>query len=551
MYKQIAPLGDGATFFQAMIDGLHVELESGDKEWAKVPATGPVVVVANHPFGLLEGAALMTKLLAIRPDVKVLANSILATVPEVKDWFIEINPFGGREAVRFNQRGLRQAIEWLKEGRLLVVFPAGEVSHLQWKKLAVTDPDWHSTVARLIRRSGATSVPVYIKGANSALFQILGMLHSKVRTALLPHEFLNKQNRRVEIRVGSPIAAAQAESLKSDEVLTRYLRWRTYLLEHRREEAPAKARPAAPVVIRRSRPAASVEGEVAALPESQFLAQSGDQQVYVASSRQIPRLLDEIGTLREAAFRAVGEGTGSDKDLDEFDGHYRHLFSWSRKNQEVIGAYRLGLTDEILMGHGVRGLYTSTLFNYHRDFLREVEPAIELGRSFVRPEYQKSFASLLVLWKGIGQFIVRNPHYRMLFGPVSISNDYSPVSRQLMVHYLRTRQSDARLSRLVKPRQPFRTWPFGPKLDWSVELEELSAIIADIERDGKGVPVLLRQYLKLGGRLAAFNVDPKFSRCLDGLIVVDLAQTDRTMLERYMGADGADSFLNFHRELVA
>ena len=549
MYQQIAPLGDGARFFQAMIDGLQVELDSGGKEWAKVPATGPVVVVANHPFGLLEGAALMTRLLAVRPDVKVLANSILATVPQVRDWFIEINPFGGPEAVRFNQRGLRQAVEWLKEGKLLVVFPAGEVSHLQWKKLAVTDPEWHSTVARLIRRSGATSVPVYVKGANSALFQILGLLHSKVRTALLPHEFLNKQNRRVEIRVGSPVSPAQGLSLTSDEALTRYLRWRTYLLEHRREGGPIRP-PAIPALISRARPA-SVEGEVAALPASQFLAHSGDQQVYIATARQIPRLLDEIGLLRETTFRAVGEGTGSDKDLDEFDGHYQHLFSWSRKNQEVIGAYRLGLTDEILVGRGVRGLYTSTLFNYHRDFLREVEPAIELGRSFVRPEYQKSFASLLVLWKGIGQFIVRHPHYRMLFGPVSISDDYSPVSRQLLVEYLESRQSDPRLRRLVKARQPFRSWPFGPKLDWSVDIEELSAIITDIERDGKGVPVLLRQYLKLGGRLAAFNVDPKFSRCLDGLIVVDLARTERAMLERYMGPEGAASFLNFHRQLVA
>jgi hypothetical protein len=217
----------------------------------------------------------------------------------------------------------------------------------------------------------------------------------------------------------------------------------------------------------------------------------------------------------------------------------------------VIGSYRLGLSDEILRGPGVRGLYTSTLFNLSRDFLVEVDPAMELGRSFVRHDYQRSFASLLMLWKGIGRFIVRNPRYRILFGPVSISNDYSRVSRRLMVDYLSESRRDERLGRLVKPKKPFRKTPFGPNLEWSVDLDELSDIVGDIELDGKGLPVLLKQYLKLGGRLLAFNVDPKFSRCLDGLIVVDLARTGRAILDRYMGTDGAGRFLDFHRGQVA
>src|SRR5690606_2380824 len=128
---------------------------------------------------------------------------------------------------------------------------------------------------------------------------------------------------------------------------------------------------------------------------------------FIAAAPEIPRTLDEIGDLREATFKAVGEGSGKSRDLDEFDRHYLHLFSWNSKSREVIGAYRVGRTDEIFRTHGISGLYTSTLFRYGKDLLLEINPALELGRSFVRPEYQKSFNALLLLWKGIGRFIDR------------------------------------------------------------------------------------------------------------------------------------------------
>lgn len=547
MYAEIAPAGYGTAFFQAMLDRLQVDLKLDEAELAKIPSTGPCVIVANHPFGILEGAALMARLPSIRSDVKVLANSILASAPHVRDSFISVDVFGGQNAVQSNQRGLRQSLEWLKKGGLLVVFPAGEVSHLQWSKMSIADSEWSTMIGRLIRRAKATAVPVYVKGANSALFQILGLIHPKFRTALLPHEFLNKKNLRMEIRIGAPISPARAQAVSTDEALTRYLRWRTYLLEHRQSQA--KVIPSREAIVHKSTP--SIANEVALLPNSRLLAESGTSQVYIAAAQEIPRVLDEIGDLREMTFRAAGEGTGKSRDLDEFDRHYLHLFSWDTKAREVIGAYRLGQTDEILRTKGLSGLYTSTLFQYGKDLLLEINPALEMGRSFIRIEYQKSFGALLLLWKGIGRFAATHPRYRTLFGPVSISNEYSPLSRKFLVEYLERHERDERLSRMVKARKPYRKFTMPGEAQWGLDLEELSAIITDIERDGKGVPVLLRQYLKLGGKLLAFNVDPRFSRCLDGLIVVDLARTDKAMLNRYMGAENVESFLNYHRALVA
>ena len=269
--------------------------------------------------------------------------------------------------------------------------------------------------------------------------------------------------------------------------------------------------------------------------------------VLLAKSPEIPNLLHEIGRLREITFRQAGEGTGRSIDLDTFDHHYWHLFLWNRSAQEVVGAYRLGPSDEIVKSIGVNGLYTRQLFAWTPSFLERISPALELGRSFVRSEYQKTYSPLLLLWRGIGQFLVRNPHYKVLFGPASISADYGPASRQLIVQFLRAYRQSPELAPLVRPRNPFRTGLFrvGQELmkESAWDIEELSALIADIEFDRKGVPILLKQYLKLGGELVAFNVDRNFANALDGLIVVDLRKTDRRLLERYLGVQGAAAFL--------
>jgi putative hemolysin len=255
--------------------------------------------------------------------------------------------------------------------------------------------------------------------------------------------------------------------------------------------------------------------------------------------------------LREVTFRQAGEGSGKPLDLDRFDSHYQHLVLWNDKEREVAGAYRLAPSLDVLPQYGVRGFYTNTLFSWKRSFLDRLGPSVELGRSFVRVEYQKSFSALLLLWRGISQFLANNPQYRVLFGPVSISNDYQPENRQLMVRFLNAYCRDEHLARLVRARNPFRM-KARRDVDDIVEgtaqwdIDALSAVIADFETDQKGVPVLLRQYLKLGGRLVAFNVDSIFADTLDGLIVVDTARTDRRTLGRYMGVQAAKKYLEFH-----
>jgi putative hemolysin len=267
--------------------------------------------------------------------------------------------------------------------------------------------------------------------------------------------------------------------------------------------------------------------------------------VRLAEAHQIPNVLRELGRLREITFRDCGEGTGKPFDLDAFDHYYLHLILWDKDAHRIVGAYRMGLSDRILENRGIPGLYTSTLFKFGEPFFEAMGPALEMGRSFIRPEYQKSYQPLLLLWKSIAKFAELHPRYRKLFGVVSMSNDYRRLSKALVVRHLKRQHPQIELALWAEPRHPFRVDPLKllkvfPQEAWDHDTEEVSRWVSTLEPDGKGIPVLIRHYLKLGAEFAGFNVDPKFNHSLDALLVVDLAQTDPKRLEKYTGTKVSD-----------
>ncbi|MEZ4600046.1 MAG: lysophospholipid acyltransferase family protein [Syntrophotaleaceae bacterium] len=560
LYEKL-PGGESSVDFSAnALVELGVTCRVEEAEMARIPRQGPVVVVANHPFGAVEGLMLLALLRRVRPDVKVMANYLLSRIPQLQELVIAVDPFGGTGAARRNLAPLRESLQWLERGGLLLIFPAGEVSHYQPSHRAIADPPWSRTLARIVRRSGAPVLPVFLPGRNSLFFQCAGLIHPRLRTALLARELLNKQGRKLSVQVGVLLPSKQLSRFASDQELTDYLRLRTYMLgcaPRPPREDPGKSGPAEgsaddPARLIATQDPDLLADELSRLPNAQKLAENGDLQVWQAEAVQIPYLLLEIGRLREETFRAVGEGTGRPFDLDRFDRHYLHIFLWHQERREVVGAYRIGRCDRILATQGKAGLYTSTLFKYRSKLFERLGPALELGRSFIRCEYQRSYAPLLLLWKGIGRFVVANPQYRILFGPVSISRDYSDMSRQLIAGSLRHSLQLPQLARLVKPRVPLaikkvrvKGCKTGLAQTFCSNIEEVSALIADIEIEQKGIPVLLRHYLNLGGNLLAFNVDREFSDVLDGLILVDLTKTEIRTLERYFGKTGAQAFLNY------
>ncbi len=555
IYGKAHEIRSDEPFYEQALHALNVEYEVEASDWSKIPKEGPIVLVANHPFGAVEGLMLASLLHRARPtDFRIIANFMMNTFPEAESACIYVNPFGGKEAQRENLKGMRAAMEWVKNGGALGIFPSGEVAHFEMKHRGIVEPPWQPNIARLIRKTKATVVPIYFAGRNSANFQLLGMVHPLLRTAMLPREMLNKQNHRIRIKIGTPVSPKKLKTYVDDQGMMEYLRNRTLLLGFRAESMQVKPtqsqEKAEYLPIVNSLPSEHLLEDVQNLPPTQFLIENGDFQVAYAYSSQIPHLMHEIGRLREVTFRQTGEGTGKSIDLDQFDEYYLHLFIWNQAQNELVGAYRLGQADKILERYGKKGLYTSTLFKYKKRLLKEIGPALEMGRSFVREEYQKSFWPLMLLWKGITQYVIKHPDYHVLFGPVSIHADYHAMSRQLMVRYLKTFHYNEDYARLVKARKPFRYRPgivgTPKKHSMAQSLDELSELIADVETEHLGIPILLKQYLKLGGELIGFNLDRHFSNVLDGLIVVDVAKTDRKIMLRYMGQESMERFLEYH-----
>ena len=559
LYDQMEQREKPEGFVAEVLQLLQIKIKLDEKELERITSSGPVVVVSNHPHGALDGIMLAHILLSVRKDVKFMANPILAAIQELKDLFFFIEPYQDLASRKKNIRTTRSSINWLKSGGLLALFPSGEVSHMTWKKFKVKDPPWNENVAKIIRKSKATIVPIHISGENSLFFQLVGLIHSKLRTLLLPRELINKKRKEIEVRIGKPIPFERLPTELSNQDLVKYFRFRSGLLnksENFHEERKiSKIKAVLP--SKRKRRIAPHEGtrllsqEVEQLPEEQVLLKTSSNSVYIATADQAPHLLNEIGRLREKTFRRVGEGTGQSRDLDEFDQYYLHLFVWNEVSKEIVGAYRVGKTDEIIQKHGVNGLYTYRLFDFGEHFIDTINPGLELGRSFIRPKYQKALTSLSLLWKGIGQFIHRNPHYRYLFGPVSISNDYSIISKHLIVDFIRETSFDAEISQTVQGRTPFEgsrknTVDLSKIRGFVKEMDDLSDLVNDLEHGFDGVPILLRHYLRLGGKLLAFNVDKNFANALDGLIRVDLVEGNKRMIQNYMGKSEYESYRKYH-----
>ncbi len=549
--------------FQSALTSMGVGYDLSPEDLHNIPTRGPLVVVANHPFGGVEGVILGAVLLQVRSDLRILANYLLKRVDGIGDTIIPVDPFDGPGSAKENLKGLKTALAWLKAGGVLATFPAGEVASFRWKTGRVSDPVWSPHVAAVARRTRAAVLPVFFPGRNRLLFQLLGVLHPRLRTAMLPRELMNKAGRRVRLFVGKAIPWQVLNRYETDAELTEYLRLRTHFLKNRGVDknrnrlrhVSFKTASMQPQPIMAPVAAAALHTDLAGLPQAQQLISSGDYAVYMARAAQIPNILNEIGRLREITFRDAREGTGKTVDLDRFDAYYRHLFLWNHASDELVGAYRLGLSDVILRVYGVQGLYTNQLFRYKPALLEQLNRSIEFGRSFIRLEYQKKFNSLMLLWKGIGTFIAHNPQYKILFGPVSISRDYHTVSRNLIVRFLQAKRFDTTLARFVSPRKPFRSmeFPGGTRrlLHTAVnDVDDISLLISEIERDGKGIPVLLRQYLKLNGSLISFNLDREFSDVVDGLLMVDLRKTDPRLLKRFMGEEGVKRFTAVHGPLA-
>ena len=555
-------LGD-SNFFVAALRHLRIRYTVTQEDIDRIPKTGPLFVVANHPFGCADGLILGALLTQARPDVRLLANELLNKIEPMQPWVFGVDVFGGDGSRKHNTNAIKNTMRWLNSDGCVATFPSGTVSHFSWKTLSVYDPAWNDHVTNIAKKTGASVLPVYFEGRNSNMFQLSGLIHPLFRTAFIGRELERVIGRDFKLRVGKAIRPKKLDGFDQLADATRFLRLSTYILKEREipDVKEVKIR-RFPLSLKKKKLAhekivdpvdkAQLIEEIESLPSESLLFEHGTYHVYVCKASEIPYGLVEIGRLREITFREIGEGTGKSIDLDAFDPHYLHLFLWNNETCEIVGSYRMGLMDEILQHQGKRGLYITTLFKLKDEFLEALNPALELGRSFIRIEYQRKHATLSLLWKGIGTFVGRHPQYSRLIGGVSITADYSRISKDLMVQFLSENKTHPSFSKLVKPRHPHRFQILKKLLDESMKdsaktMDDVSALISEVEADHKGIPVLLKHYLKLNGVILNFNRDPEFSDVIDGLILVDLEQTDANVLKKHMGGEAWQNFDAHHK----
>ena len=511
----------GFALIEAGLDFLNLRYTVDQVERRRIPASGRLLIVANHPSGALDALALLHLVGSVRNDVKIVANDLLGQIEGLRELLLPVRILGGKPSAQ----SLAAIDQALREEQCVIVFPAGEVSRLGAR--GITDTRWRRGFLRFAMDNDAPVLPVRIQARNSALFYGASALSKPVGTALLAREMFKRSGRRIALRVGSVMRMDRA--VEPEAALAR-VRQTLYSLGKKTEEhAPQQQALIAPVDP-------GVLGE--AMRALEILGETNDGKRICAG--RLPAgspLLREIGRLRELTFRAVGEGTGNALDIDSYDVHYEHIVLWDEAAAKIAGAYRIARGATTLAAHGLKGLYTASLFRYTDDVVPRLAEGMELGRSFVAPEYWGT-RSIDYLWQGIGAYLRRHPNVRYLFGAVSLSAALPLAAREQIVAYY-TRYHGEVEGKAVS-RHPFHYRDAPPSFGELDAETAFGVLKANLESLGATIPMLYKQYTELcepgGARFLAFGVDPDFSDSIDGLIEVDLQHIRPKKRARYLEA---------------
>jgi len=229
IYSGVPPC-ERLQFSHAFLESLGVRLELSGAPMDTVPDSGPLVIVANHPFGMIEGFAVDALLGSKRPDGALMAVHVLASIPEYQGRLIVVGPRGRRSRRKRSVNGWREAFKLLRRGGALAVFPAGGVARFQWRHLSVSDPPWSPHVAALVRRTGAAVLPVYFHGRNGWMFQLVGILCRPLQDLMIVGELAKMRGRTLRVTVGRVVQPGELSHFATDEESIAFLRAETEML---------------------------------------------------------------------------------------------------------------------------------------------------------------------------------------------------------------------------------------------------------------------------------------------------------------------------------
>ena len=518
-------------FIENALDALDFTYSLSNKDIQNIPSTGRVVIISNHPLGGLDAFALIKAVSSIRKDIKIVANDFLNAIKPLSPIIIDVNNFQSRQS----KQAIEKIYDALNAEEALIIFPAGEVSRATPK--GVRDTHWHKSFLKFASRTSSPILPVFIGGKNSKTFYSVSALNKPLSTILLSNEMFKQRGKEIELIIGEiiPYENISPKSIPKDKIINLY---KKHLYGLKRGESYFKTQKA--IALAEDRREIKKE-----LKSSQLLGATKDGKIiYLYEwSTNNSSVLNEIGRLRELSFRQVGEGVNKQRDIDKYDRYYKHIVLWDNEDLEIVGAYRIGVTSEILQNNKCDALYTNSLFDYTKKFDKYLHNSIELGRSFVQPKYWGSRA-LDYLWQGIGAYLKNNPQIKYLYGPVSISQTYPKVAKDMILYFYDTYFPTK--NELVTSKIPYQ-FDFN---DEYMKIYQSELVLNDYKQDFKtlkkalgylnlSVPTMYKQYADLctedGIKFCAYNIDKDFSDCVDSFIIVDVDKIKDKQRKRYFG----------------
>ena len=518
-------------FIDEVLEYFNFNYLVSDTDVENIPSSGRVVIIANHPLGSLDAFSLIKLIGKTRKDVKIIANDFLNVFEFLQPLLININNFKDRQ----KKDAIASVYDALNSEQAVIIFPSGEVSRAT--PSGIRDKKWYKGFLKFASRSNAPILPIFIGGKNSKTFYSVSAINKKLSMFLLSHEMFKQKNKSIEIVVGEiiPNNNIMPQGIEQNQLIELYKK-HIYNLKSKKSffvTQKAIASPENRLELKK------------ALKSSQLLGKTkDDKEIYLYHSDDNNSvIINEIGRLRELSFRKVGEGINKKRDIDKYDRYYKHIILWDNEDLEIVGAYRIAEVKSIISKLGKDALYTATLFDFQDNFDKYLNDSIELGRSFVQPKYWGSRA-LDYLWQGIGAYLKNNPDIKYLFGPVSISADYSKVAKDMILYFYDENFKDS--NNLVQAKIPYNfksddTLIKNLKSEFSSDdyKQNFKTLKKSLSGISSNVPTLYKQYADLcekgGIQFCAYNVDPNFSNCIDSFIIVKIDKIKEAQKKRYFG----------------
>ncbi|CAA6821019.1 MAG: Putative hemolysin [uncultured Sulfurovum sp.] len=516
------------TFVESVLEYFDFSYKFSSNQIENIPATGRVVIIANHPLGALDALSLIHLVKRVRSDIKIVANDMLTNIEQLQPILVGVNTFG--EGI--SKTSVKEISNTLEKEEVLIVFPSGEVSRA--RPNGIKDTQWQKGFLKFAKKSMSPIVPIHINARNSSLFYTLSSLNKSLSSILLAHEMFKQKKNSLEFHIGESIPYKNYNSTFLD-TKSQVKLFKKHLYRIAKGKKPIFN---TQKCIAHPEDRQSLKKE---LKKSQLLGQTNDGKIiYLYEHQKASIVLQEISRLREYTFRKVEEGTGKKRDKDAYDYYYKHIILWDDDALEIVGSYRIAESNFVYANYTEEGFYTNSLFGFTDKFEPYLNNAIELGRSFVQPKYWGSRA-LDYLWQGIGAYLYENEHIKYLFGAVTLSGNMSQDAQELIIYYYD--KYYGKNHELLKPKNKFK-FQKNSLDDLAIIFkgqnakENLMILREQLTYYGTSIPTLYKQYADLceegGISFMGYNIDKDFENCIDSFILVEVDKMKEKKKNRYL-----------------